>query len=451
MKKVNSETKIRIYLLIILFFSALYYLLCMVVKNDFFQATTFYDVRDTFMDWFNCVAGYGGNPYAGEVGSNYPALAVLIFKVFRLGIPEKVLDEGVGTLVRYQNAWIIFMVYNGILIWIFSVSVDHKLKLKHWDKMLFFAVCLFSFPVLFAFERGNIINLAFVLTMFFYSFYQDENKVLRELAFMALAIAAGIKIYPAIFGFLLLKRRRIWECVRLSIYGILSFVAPFFWFGGLKAIKSFLNGILGFSLDRSTVTSETMDAIASFDGTASSVTIMPSSYGYNFSLFNICKVIREMLGVHLQEKMFSVGLILISIMLFVTALIIKEEWKELLCYTLMMILIPSFSGAYVMLFMFISFIAYLNHEMEDENQTDKKRLNSVYALTMLLLITPWALPNVSFFSTDIQPGPLTGSYLLYFLCVLVITLLMIYEGLKCLIDKYRKAERTEKVTVEKRI
>lgn len=26
------------------------------------------------MDWFNCVIGYRGNPYAGEVGTNYPVV-----------------------------------------------------------------------------------------------------------------------------------------------------------------------------------------------------------------------------------------------------------------------------------------------------------------------------------------------------------------------------------------
>lgn len=26
------------------------------------------------MDWFNCVIGYRGNPYVGEVGTNYPVV-----------------------------------------------------------------------------------------------------------------------------------------------------------------------------------------------------------------------------------------------------------------------------------------------------------------------------------------------------------------------------------------
>lgn len=36
MKIINSESKVRIYLLLVLGLSLLYYILCIVVKNDFF-------------------------------------------------------------------------------------------------------------------------------------------------------------------------------------------------------------------------------------------------------------------------------------------------------------------------------------------------------------------------------------------------------------------------------
>lgn len=435
MKKFNSETKVRTYLLIILFLSFLYYVLCVLVKNDFFQAVAFWDMDDTFMDWFNCVIGYRGNPYIGETGTNYPALAVLFFKLCRFAIPQSVLDGNVDELFRCQNAWIIFMLYNGILVWIFSISVDHRLKLKYWDRMLFFAVCLFSFPVLFAFERGNIINLAFVLTFFFCSFYDDENKVLKELAFGALAIAAGIKIYPAIFGFLLLKRRKIKECIRLTIYGIISFAGPFFVFGGLKAIRSFIRGILSFATVRSTVSGEITDAAItdtaiSASGTVATVTIMPDSYGYNFSFSNICKVFQEMCGRYVSERWISGLLIIICVMLFITAFTTREKWKEMLCYTLIMILVPSFSGAYIMLFMLIPFAEYLNQKMEEESGITGKVPDGIYAVTFLVLMIPLALSNISFFDTNIQPGPFTGSFFCYFLCILIVTILMIYEGIR---------------------
>ncbi len=437
MKDANPEVRIRIYLLVILFFSALYYSFCFFVKNDFFQAVAFYDVKDTFMDWFNCVCAYDGNPYLREVGTNYPALAVLVFKLFRFGIPAEILEEGGKVLRTYQNPWIIFMLYNGVLIWVFCVSINYKLKLGYWDKALFFAVCLFSFPVLFALERGNLINLAFVLTLFFFCFYDEENKVLKELAFLALAIAAAIKIYPAIFGFLLLKQHRIKECIRLVIYGVFCFVTPFFWFGGLKAVWSFVNGILFFTNNRTTTASEISDVISASEASPTAVTIMPPSYGYNFSFSNMCKVFQEILGMHVPDKIVSIGLICLSVVLLIAAFTTRERWKELLSYTLLLVLLPSFSGAYAMLFLFIPFVEYLNTKIECKRLSESTAMNFVYALLMLLLLVPWALPNVPAFSPDIQPGPLTGSYLLYFVCISGLVLLMFCEVFRCLVNRKR--------------
>lgn len=447
MRKIIAEEKVRIYLLVMLVLSLFYYMIS--IKNNSFQAVAFGSMYDTFMDWFNCVAGYGGNPYAGEVGTNYPALAVLFFRICRLGIPEYALSAGDirsgGGLFGCQNAWIIFGIYNGILVWIFSISVDCRLKLKYWDRMLFLAVCLFSFPVLFAFERGNIINLAFVLTFFFCSFYDDENKVLKELSFFALAIAAGIKIYPAIFGLLLLKRRKIKECIRLTIYGIISFVCPFFVYGGKAAILSFVRGILSFATNRSVISEKIVASTVTSQIETPTVTIMPASYGYNFSFSNICKVFQEMIGRHVSDSWIDIVLVISCVMLFVTAFMVKEKWKELCCYTLVMILVPSFSGAYVMLFMLIPFMEYLNWKIEKDECVDDKKLNYIYALLFLLLMTPLVSTNVSAFDTNIQPGPFTWSYFCYFMCVLIMMILMVCEGIKNLVSRFALWMKSEPI------
>lgn len=455
--RLDEEMRIRIYLLIILVLSFHYYLLCIFVDNDFFQAVMFFDIDDTFMDWFNCLVDFKGNPYAGEYGCNYPAAAVLLFKLCRFGIPEYMLEEGANSLRRFQSPWIVFLLYNGIVTWILSISVSHKLKLKPWDRNLFFLVFLFSFPAMFALERGNIINLAFVLTVFFYSYNDDENKVLKELAFLALALAAGIKIYPAVFGLLLLKQRRIKECIRTAVYGIVSFFGPFFCFGGWSAVKSFIKGIFSFSSDRATVTKEISDTVvaSTYGGVeklvrfldmeaAPTTSVMSRDYGYNFSFKNIINVMQEIFGIHISDGIASMALLLISIILLMTAFKTREKWKELLSYTLLMILLPSFSGAYVTMFLFIPFIEFLNDRAENRQKAKRSGMDYLYALIMLLILTPWALPNVRIFSTDIQPGPLTESYLVYFLCIFAFTLLMLYEGLGCLIKKCRMQKMGDK-------
>ena len=452
--KFDEEMRIRVYLLIILALSFWYYLLCIFVDNDFFQSVMFFDVNDTFMDWFSCLVHFKGNPYAGEYGSNYPAMAVLFFKLCRFGIPEYMLEDGAEALRRFQSPWIVFLLHNGILTWMFSIAVSHKIKLKPWDRNLFFLVFLFSFPVMFALERGNIINLAFTLTIFFYSYYDDENKVLRELAFIALALAAGIKIYPAVFGLMLLKQRRFKECIRLAVYGILSFFGPFFCFGGWSAVKSFFKGVFSFSSNRATVTKEISDKIvASAHGgveklvsfldmeVTPTTSVMSMDYGYNFSFKNITNVMQEILGSTISDMVTGAALLLISIMLLITAFKTRERWKELLSYTLLMVLIPSFSGAYVIMFLFIPFIEFLYDRADNRLRRKRPGMDYLYALIMLVILTPWALPKLRRFSEDIQPGPITGSYVVYFLCIIALTLLMLYEGLGCLTVKYRRKNR----------
>ena len=103
LERIGGETKVRSYLLVMLFFSVLYYCICIFVNNNFFQASAFFDADNTFMDWFNCLVDFKGNPYLRENGCNYPALAVLIFKICRFGVPEYMIEEGADYLRRYQS------------------------------------------------------------------------------------------------------------------------------------------------------------------------------------------------------------------------------------------------------------------------------------------------------------------------------------------------------------
>ena len=169
--------------------------------------------------------------------------------------------------------------------------------------------------------------------------------------------------------------------------------------------------------------------------------VMSMDYGYNFSFKNITNVMQEILGSTISDMVTGAALLLISIMLLITAFKTRERWKELLSYTLLMVLIPSFSGAYVIMFLFIPFIEFLNDRADNRLRRKRPGMDYLYALIMLVILTPWALPKLRRFSEDIQPGPITGSYVVYFLCIIALTLLMLYEGLGCLTVKYRRKNR----------
>lgn len=211
--------------------------------------------------------------------------------------------------------------------------------------------------------------------------------------------------------------------------------------------------VFSFSSNRTTVIKEISDTIVAsanggieklvrlFDIEGTPITtVMSTEYGYNFSFRNICNILRELLGINISDRIITAVLAFISVALLLIAFETQEKWKELLSYTLLLILIPSFSGGYVTLFLFIPFIEFLNNKADNKNLSKGSGMELFYALIMLLILTPWALPDVQRFSIDIQPGPLTGSFLLYFLCIFAFTLLMLIEGAACLAVKCRKAK-----------
>ena len=105
-------------------------------------------------------------------------------------------------------------------------------------------VCILSAPSVFAFERGNLIYFTVVLIAFFLLYYRSENLLLREFAFLALSVAAALKIFPALFGLLLLSERRWREAFRLILYGILFAFIPFLFIkGGFKNLPLLFDNV----------------------------------------------------------------------------------------------------------------------------------------------------------------------------------------------------------------
>ena len=79
----------------------------------------------------------------------------------------------------------------------------------------------------FAFERGNLVLYAMVFLMLGLALRDSSNKALRELSLVMVAVSAGFKLYPALFGFLWIAEKRYKEAARLVVYGLASFFVPF--------------------------------------------------------------------------------------------------------------------------------------------------------------------------------------------------------------------------------
>lgn len=94
-------------------------------------------------------------------------------------------------------------------------------------KLFFCIIIFFSNILLFnVIERGGLTLYISIFLLLSLHLKDTNSKYKRELALIFIAIAAGIKIYPAIFGLIYIIEKRYKEAARLVIYGLISFFYP---------------------------------------------------------------------------------------------------------------------------------------------------------------------------------------------------------------------------------
>lgn len=408
--EISKENIIFYYLIMIGILYLSYYFLEIVFDGQYFLSVFPNVSDDTFMDHFNSLNNAKFDPYQDKF-SNYPAMACLLYKMFLSMIPAEFRGGDGFALRNIQTAMIPFIVYNVLVIWLIQVFVSEKSLLEKKSRTLFSILLLLSAPVVFTIERGNLIFLSFSLTMFFTFYFESENKVLREISFIALALAAAIKIYPAIFGFLLLKRKHVKETLRLVVYGLLAFVIPFFYYDGFESIKIMIQA-LGYTTNLS-------DKIG---------------YGINLSLYNIIETFSIIYGTNISNIIIYIIYGIVLGLLFISFFIVKKKWQELLCMTLILIFFPKTNYYYAMIFMLLPFIEFLN-----EWQTKQEKWSFVEYIGLAIftiILVPWPSKLIPIF-TDYK-FPVSYTMLVYYLALCWMALLMFIELVKVFSQKKGK-------------
>ena len=256
-----------------------------------------------------------------------------------------------------------------------------------------FLLC--SYPFWLAIERGNMSLLVLLLLMYAMSLRDSERAVEREFALILIAVAAALKLYPAIFGVLYLAQKRYKEALRLLVYGLFFFFVPFVFFDGMAGFRIFLHNLT---------------AVGSG---ATGVTIV-----------GICGRIGERMGISLARG-HALGKAA-AMVYFVMALWVcfrnKNSWRSVAALTSLMIVFVAASGSYCLIYWAIPFRSFLN-EMEGRKQYGK----TDYLYAVLFAGVFFAYPVRAFGSSG----------MLYLVLYLMIAA-MLLEHMVCVGKKLRR-------------
>lgn len=370
------------------------------------------DKTDVFMDFFNSIQ-YGLQPYENKV--IYPPFINLIYAALgRMTIISMSHDP--YSLRLTQMGALVYLLVTIITVLLYTILCFYTYG-KKWKSILFILVTLFSTPFLYALERGNSVLLTVVLILVFLSLYCSKKRAYRYLSYIALGLAAGIKISPALFGVLLIRERRWKETVVAFIVGSVTFLLPF----------AFLDGNIITLLENIRRTT------AIFQGTVESgPELKLVGQGVYLNIQNIFHFVSRLtnydfsvIGNYVNLVVLIIGLIEVIFVRYI------RRWQILFLLSAMMVITPGFSGIYNGVFIAIPLLYFLK-----ERRT-LNVYNVFWSIGFLAIFIPWINFRVGLFAfsgNDIYP--MTISTVIESIALLVMIISIEVKGAYELIHSY---------------
>lgn len=353
---------INIFSISVLVMTCVYWIVNITTHGAYINMYFITDHQDTAMDYFNMLANLNReDPWDAQ--ANYPAICFLLWKFMHQMLPLGEFPDGFSLRqdMVAQLGYILFVLVCLVIVW---ETIKYCAKGTRAEKTLFACALLFSGPMTYLLERGNILLAALAFSLLFLAFYDSEKLLLRILSYGCLAIAAAIKIYPAVLGLLVLWKKRYKEAFILLLIGMATFLIPFFAFEGIESLKKMLSGI---------------EYAASIHANL--------GFGLNFSVSNLTKMVFAFFGHNLTSvpDWIPVAAACCCFMLF---FLCQHEWQKLYALISLCIWFPGFSYTYTLVLLFLPIISFFFRSARQQ----QGRFKYVYAVTFALMILPYVLP-----------------------------------------------------------
>lgn len=373
---VNSERVLRVIACVMLTGSLLFFTSNIITRSSFYNSYFIPDWQDTYMDYFNMLENVRlGDPYYAN--ANYPAMCFLLLKILFHMVPQGSLEPGLTArheamglreLAPAIMPFLLVTVFCVVVICFITRGFLRKMSLGTQNLVVLAVV--FSGPMLFLLERGNLLLWSFTLTLVFLFLCQSDKKWHKVLACLSLALAASIKIYPAIFAVGYLKEKHFREFCLFALSFSAFMVLPFFVFSGFDSIKMMLEGLF-----------------------LSSGESIVRGFGYNYSASNLFGVIDSAFNVGIPSFIpMAVSFAACAVLYFKA----NERWQEVAALSLACIWIPSFSYTYTLVFLIPILLVVAS---------ENKKMNILEALSLLFIafaLIPLPLPGVPFIAGNME-------------------------------------------------
>lgn len=321
-----------------------------------------------FVEIMNASLKY--SPYLTDATS-YPPLAVAVLYPFAMicrgvfskywGMTGLTVDELTARVVLHPEFWIAIVLFFLISIAAIWLIVIRKYRLEPVAAFKVGLLLMFSAPCVYAIMRGNTIYFALIFSMLFLLLYDHPKAWVREIAYICLVIAGCIKIYPLFLGVFVLKKKRFFAVVRTGIYFFAVFLLSFFIFqSGFEGMTPFLSNLGDFASDG--------DRLLSLRNLSLSSLVFKAAYALSPTVANSDGF-----------SAFSLYLILFTMVVAtITATLTKSDFSRLVIATGVIILIPTVSYFYVLVFTFLPLMEFIRHF--DEFSKWKRSLYTMFYL-----------------------------------------------------------------------
>ena len=369
LEKMKTKTAFEIIFIATVGLSILLWLIFMFIGGDSSSQLRIFseNMWDFLADSTN-VLGYsaGLDPYNNQIfglgEKAYPPLTyALMFLVSRVVNVNSYLEK----FGDYKKLWtdpkvliliIIFTVIVIIMMYtIIQVTKNGSMLIK---SLVAFVLC-FSFPMLFSIERGNTIIITSIMCMIYLFYYNSENKILKELALISLAVAVAFKITPAFLGILLLYNKQFKDAIRTVIYGIIIVFGPFiFLHGGFLNIPLMFNNIF-----------LNLKYYSSPEGCTLAGSL--NKFGRVFTS-------NDYIVPDIWVDILKITTVIISIILLSVIPFFKTQWEKVATVVIILIILPSHSGTYCVLYMIPVIVMFLNEEKH-------RNVDIIYLLCMIMI------------------------------------------------------------------